>query len=233
MNKADFILPITIDTIEKLSNKMVSAQVDIERMINTLEETYKYKIARPVECEVNYHPYSPRRLHIVSPIFPPKIQINVYKAKYYGNPYLRREAGDVWRATLGKMYRENKSKCADLKDFRKAIIWFTYFYPNKVNFNVNNQMIRLIIYAIKDYFLPCAKDNRAITIIVDSAIDEKKPRTEIMIIEDLGQLKTLRHSNPFEDFTYNEKEETTKMENEGGPDTTDYYDDTDEEFFQP
>lgn len=76
----------------------------------------------PVECEVNYHPYSPRRLHIVSPIFPPKIQINVYKAKYYGNPYLRREAGDVWRATLGKMYRENKSKCADLKDFRKAII---------------------------------------------------------------------------------------------------------------
>ena len=72
-------------------------------------------------------------------------------------------------------------------------------------------------------------------IIVDSAIDKKKPRTEIMIIEDLGQLETLKHNNLFTDFAYGDKKEINEKENKENLDTLEYFDDPhlDEEFFQP
>lgn len=233
MNKPDNILLIAIDAIEKIASKLVSAQIDIERMKNTLEKQYQYKIARPVDFKLDYYPDPPRKLHIISPFFPPKIQIHTSKTFRPKRSFFQSETEEIWNAALGKLYLDNVVKCADLRDLQKAIIWFTYFYPNKINFNVNNQTIKAIIYALSDYFLPVARKNRAISIIIDSAIDRKKPRTEIMIIEDLGQLETLKRNNFFTDFDYSNKKEINERGNKENLDTLESFNDPDEEFFQP
>ena len=78
MDKPDNILLIAIDAIEKIASKLVSAQIDIERMKNTLEKQCQYKIARPVDFKlviilIHLENFISFRL------FPPKIQIHTSK----------------------------------------------------------------------------------------------------------------------------------------------------------
>lgn len=186
------LLVTTMEKLEKLSRRLVSMQIVIEEMKNELEEEYGYKSADPVESELTFYPGPPKKLKIVVPFFPPKIQV---AANLVGKSYMRYvfdEVQDIWNATIEKLYHDNKDKHAELDSFGKTIIWVTYFFPNKMNYNVNNLSIKVIIYALSNYFLYSARDNRAYTLILDGQTDRNKPRTEIVIIEDYGQLDELK-----------------------------------------
>ncbi len=197
----DNLGPFTMDNVERLSGKLVGVQILIEEMKNTLEEQYQCKRVDPVESELHYDAGPPKRFNIVVPLFPPKIQISAGKA-YKPYPfYYAIGTRDIWDATILKLFQNNKEKCEEAHSIHKAIVWITYFFPNKIKYNLNNLATKFIIYPLANYFLFCAKDNRMITIILTGDTDKDRPRTEINITEDMGQLKMIKNGYPkWDDF---------------------------------
>lgn len=184
-----------MEKLEYISRKLVSTQVNIEEMKNDLEKKYKYRSVNPVNSEMFFEPGPPQKLKIVVPLFPPKIQINANLAHKMYKPYVSEESLNLWNATMKKLHADNEDKYDELPSFNRTIIWITYFFTDKRNYNVNNLSLKVIISALSNYFLPSAHDNRSYTLILNGDTDKARPRTEIVIIEDLGQLGKLKQDN--------------------------------------
>lgn len=185
-------LQYSMGNLERFGRKLVEAQIMIEKIKNHLEEQYQCKPANPVYGELFYDPGPPKKLKIVThQLFPPRIYVSAgleYKPyKYYQiNP-----TQDIWDATISELYHQYTNYCHEMRKIEKAIIFITYYYPNTQNYNVSNLNNKVIIYSLSSTILFCAQDNRRTTIIVNGKTDKEKPRTEIVVTEDLGQLKFL------------------------------------------
>ena len=180
-----------MEELESTGRSLVNAQIKIEEMKNELQNLTQYELATPVKSKLYVHPGEEKKLKIVSPLYPPKIQVSAEKHYKPYQLHVQKGTESIWGSTIYKLYRDYEDQCAKFKDLEKAIIWVTYYYPNEHNYNVNNMNTKVIIYALSE-IIPCTENNRAITIITSGKTDKDRPRTEIIIAEDVGQLDGLK-----------------------------------------
>lgn len=121
------LLVTTMEKLEKLSRRLVSMQIVIEEMKNELEEEYGYKSADPVESELTFYPGPPKKIKIVVPLFPPKIQVDANLVSKSYMRYVFDEVQDIWNVCLEYIY---------LKTGRKV----HSFNEKTIDSNINRRM---------------------------------------------------------------------------------------------
>lgn len=184
-----------LEQLDDMARLLVETQLKIAIIQNNLEKLL-YKDTESVKGSVEYSPGPPQQVKITVPIYPPKIMVHpklLYR-KHRSAQSTYSQVRDFWFATIGDVIINNRNKMSGFKTMRKAIVWYTFFFPDKRIHDVDNHSIKIINDVLVDCNLIADDDYRSMKNIVEGDFDEQNPGTEILIIEDTGQLSALKKS---------------------------------------
>jgi hypothetical protein len=180
--------------LAKLQIKMIE---DIEGMADLLEPDDM----DPFPVEAEYREETPRMIRIVTPLYPPKINVAIdllagrkpsKTAK--NNPYIRttyKEARDLWYKSITKALKE----AAVPKLFmNKAIAWYTFYVPNGRTRDADIYAVRFVNNAFVRYGVLKDDNSDILRMVIGMEQTDKITRTEVVLVEDVGLYDSFKSS---------------------------------------
>ena len=189
------LLEYYLQQLDELSRMLVEVQIQMMSVQNNLEKLTFADTVKPSPGTVEFLPGPPQELKIIVDFFPPKIRVHpelLYKKNKQG-PSNYSQVRDLWFTTIRNLLMANRDKLSEMHAFSKALVWFTFFFPDDRVRDVDNYAIKLVNDALVKCRLLKDDDHRILSsVIVTSSIDHRYPRTEIVIAEDTGQLEKIQ-----------------------------------------
>lgn len=188
------MLKYYLETLDEFSRLLVELQLKMLSVQNEFERSIFKETEKPSGGSVEFLPGPQQELKITVPIFPPKIRVHpeLLYAKNKQGPSTYSQVRDLWFATIRNLLMEHRDQLTELKVFLKAIVWFQFYFPDERVRDVDNFSVKLVNDALVKCKLLKDDDHRILSVIVTAAIDYNNPRTEIIILEDLNQLKAIK-----------------------------------------
>lgn len=189
------MLEYYLEQLDELSRLLVEVQLKINAIQKNLEKDVFKDTERPSAGTVEYLYGPPQELKLtVVDLFPPKVRVHpeLLYVKNRQGPSTYSQVRDLWFATIRNLLLENRVQLTELQTFSKALVWFKFFFPDERIRDVDNFSVKLVIDALVKCKILEDDDHRLLSIVVKAAVDHKNPRTEIVIVNDEGQLEKVQ-----------------------------------------
>lgn len=185
------MLEYYLEQLEDLSRLGVELQLKITTIQSNLEKSAYKETEKPASGTVDYLCGPPQELKLTVDIFPPKVRVHpeILYMKNKQAPSTYGQVRDLWFATIMNLLMQNREKLTRMQTFSKALVWFTFYFPDEKVRDVDNFSVKLVNDALVKCKILKDDDHRRMNIVVSADIDQKYPRTEIIIVSDEGQLK--------------------------------------------
>lgn len=176
--------------LEDISRRLVEVQLLMGMFQNKIEKEAFSNTQKPAKGKIEFLPGHPQELKISVNIFPPKVRVHpeLLYLKNKRGPSTYSQVRDLWFSTIMNLLQHNKDRLAGLQTFTKALVWFTFFFPDEKIRDVDNFSVKLVNDALVKCKILKDDDHRIVGVVVRAAVDHVNPRTEIVIAEDVGQL---------------------------------------------
>ena len=179
--------------LEEISRKLVEVQLLMGVFQNKIEKEAFSSTQRPEKGGIEFLPDYPQEFKISVNIFPPKLRVHP-ELIYFKNkrgPSTYSQVRDLWFSTILNLLQCNKDRLEGFKTFTKALVWFNFFFPDEKIRDVDNFSIKLINDALVKCKILEDDDHRIMSVVIRGAVDQLNPRTEIVVVEDVGQLSKI------------------------------------------
>lgn len=189
-------------TLEEISRELVGVQLKIAKLKKKWEkELLPFDQKGPAAQVAAFAVGPPQALKIVVPLYAPKFQVHpgLFYSLNRAEPSTYQQVRSLWFTCIWESIRENGEKLSGLKTFGQALVWITVYFPDDRARDVDNFNFtaKFIIDALVAARVLEGDDHSRVAVVLEGAVDRENPRTEIIIMEDVGKLNLIKPSfNP-------------------------------------
>ena len=183
--------------LEEISRELVAVQLKIAELKKFLERKLlpgSLEQTGALAHEAAFTSGPPQVLKIVVPLYPLKFQVHpdpLYSLNR-AEPSTYQQVRKFWFTCIQKTIQENEKKLAGLKTFARALVWITIFFPDARVRDVDNFTAKFINDALVALRVLEDDDHSRVAMILEGRVDRDNPRTEILVVENVGQLKKIK-----------------------------------------
>lgn len=137
----------------------------------------------------------PRLLRISVPLYPPREQAHpgLLYSLNRAEPSTYQQVRECWFTTLRELlWGAGQTELAAFETYKRSIVWICVYFPDARCRDIDNYTVKFISDALVALRVLEGDEHARTSLILEGRVDREDPRSEIFVLEDLGQLEQLK-----------------------------------------